>query len=56
MYKEKYLKYKLKYLDLQGQLGGGPNYIYHGTNLFYIDDIIENGLTGKYNKKNLSNN
>ena len=30
---------------------GGPNYIYHGTNLFYIDDIIENGLTGKYNKK-----
>jgi hypothetical protein len=51
MYKEKYLKYKLKYLDLQGQLGGGPNYIYHGTNLFYIDDIIENGLTGKYNKK-----
>jgi len=51
MYKEKYLKYKLKYLDLKGQLGGGPNYIYHGTNLFYIDDIIENGLTGKYNKK-----
>jgi hypothetical protein len=51
MYKKKYLKYKLKYLDLQGQLGGGPNYIYHGTNLFYIDDIIENGLTGKYNKK-----
>ena len=51
MYKEKYLKYKLKYLYLQGQLGGGPNYIYHGTNLFYIDDIIENGLTGKYNKK-----
>jgi hypothetical protein len=51
MYKEKYLKYKFKYLYLQGQLGGGPNYIYHGTNLFYIDDIIENGLTGKYNKK-----
>jgi hypothetical protein len=51
MYKEKYLKYKLKYLDLQSQLGGGPNYFYHGTNLFYIDDIIENGLTGKYNEQ-----
>jgi len=45
LYYDKYLKYKLKYLDLQGQLGGGPNYFYHGTNLFYIDDIIENGLT-----------
>ena len=49
MYKEKYLKYKLKYLDLQGQLGGGK-LIYHRTNLFYIDDIIKNGLTGKYNE------
>jgi hypothetical protein len=49
MYKEKYLKYKLKYLDLKGQLGGGK-FIYHVTNLFYIDDIIKNGLTGKYNE------
>ena len=24
MYKEKYLKYKSKYLDLKSQLGGGP--------------------------------
>ena len=50
MYKEKYLKYKLKYLDLKGQIGGGQ-LIYHGTNLFYIDDIMTNGLTGKYNEK-----
>ena len=49
MYKEKYLKYKLKYLDLKGQIGGGQ-LIYHGTNLFYIDDIMTNGLTGKYNE------
>ena len=24
MYKEKYLKYKTKYLELKNQLGGGP--------------------------------
>ena len=52
-YKEQYLKYKkykLKYLNLQSQIGGGK-LIYHGTNLFYIDDIMTNGLTGKYNEK-----
>jgi hypothetical protein len=30
MYKEKYLKYKTKYLDLQSQLGGNPNIIQEG--------------------------
>ena len=50
MYKEKYKKYKLKYLNLQNQIGG-TRLIYHGTNLFYIDDIMTNGLTGKYNEK-----
>ena len=50
MYKEKYKKYKLKYLNLQSQIGG-TQFIYHGTNLFYIDDIIKNGLTGKYNQQ-----
>jgi hypothetical protein len=30
MYKEKYLKYKTKYLDLKNQLGGGPNIIQEG--------------------------
>ena len=49
-YKEKYKKYKLKYLNLQSQIGG-TKFIYHGTNLFYIDDIMTNGLTGKYNEK-----
>jgi hypothetical protein len=30
MYKEKYLKYKTKYLDLKSQLGGDPNIIQEG--------------------------
>jgi hypothetical protein len=30
MYKEKYLKYKTKYLELKNQLGGGPNIIQEG--------------------------
>ena len=31
MYKEKYLKYKTKYLDLKSQLGGGPNKLIIGS-------------------------
>ena len=50
---QKYLKYKSKYLDLKRLLGGtkeeSNNFILHGTNLYYIDDIKNDGLTGKYN-------
>ncbi len=54
-YEKKYLKYKKKYLNLVNQLGGtkeeNNNFLLHGTNLFYIDDIIKNGLTGLYNQQ-----
>jgi hypothetical protein len=30
MYKEKYIKYKTKYLELKSQIGGGPNIIQEG--------------------------
>ena len=49
----KYLKYKSKYYKYKNQLGGtkeeNNTFLLHGTNLYYIDDIIQNGLTGKYN-------
>jgi len=54
-YQKKYLKYKSKYLALIDQLAGtleeGNDYLLHGTSLFYIDEIKENGLTGRYNDK-----
>ena len=54
-YQQKYLKYKNKYLNLKKHLGGtkeeNNNYLLHGTNLFYIDDIRKNGLNGIYNQK-----
>ena len=54
-YQEKYLKYKNKYLDLKKLLGGtkeeNNNFLLHGTNLFYIDDIKKNGLNGVYNQE-----
>ena len=36
MYKEKYLKYKTKYLELKSQLDGSPNTIQDGGSLFSI--------------------
>ena len=54
-YQQKYLKYKSKYLDLRKLLGGtkeeNNNYLLHGTNLFYIDDIKKTGLNGIYNQE-----
>jgi hypothetical protein len=54
MYLQKYNKYKNKYLTLKKLFGGtkeeNNQYILHGTSLFYIDDIIKNGLTGQYNR------
>lgn len=54
-YYKKYLKYKNKYLTLKNQFGGtkeeNNNYLLHGTNLFYIDDIKKNGLSGFYNQE-----
>ena len=54
-YQQKYLKYKSKYLDLKKLLGGtkeeNNNYLLHGTNLFYIDDIKKIGLNGIYNQE-----
>jgi hypothetical protein len=54
-YKQKYSKYKKKYLTLKNKFGGtkeeGNNYLLHGTNLFYIDDIKKNGLSGLYNQE-----
>jgi len=50
---QKYLKYKSKYLDLKKLLGGtkaeNNDFLLHGTNLYYIDDIKKYGLTGRYN-------
>ena len=52
-YQQKYLKHKSDYSDVKNMFGGTGeeenNYLLHGTNLFYIDDIVKNGLTGKYN-------
>ena len=52
---QKYLKYKNKYLTLKNQFSGTKDennkYLLHGTNLFYIDDIIKNGLSGLYNQE-----
>ena len=54
-YKRLYYKYKNKYLTLKNQHGGtkeeSNNYLLHGTNLFYIDDIKRNGLSGLYNEE-----
>ena len=54
IYKSKYYKYKKKYLTLKDQFAGtkeeGNDYLLHGTNLFYIDDIKKNGLSGVYNQ------
>jgi len=51
IYFEKYIKYKLKYLALKKQYGGGGDnveYLYHGTSFYYIDNFIKDGLQGKY--------
>ena len=54
-HKQKYLKYKFKYIKLKNQIGGtkeeNNDFILHGTNFFYIDDIKKYGLNGKYNQK-----
>ena len=54
-YKDNYIKYKKKYLELKKSIGGtkeeNNNYLLHGTSLYYIDDIIKNGLTGLYNER-----
>ena len=54
-YQQKYLKYKTEYINFNNMLGGtqeeNNNYLLHGTNLFYIDDIKINGLNGIYNQK-----
>lgn len=54
-YKNKYLKYKIKYADLMNKMGGtkeeNNNFLLHGTNLFYINDIKKTGLDGKYNER-----
>lgn len=47
-YYAKYQKYKSKYLALQDEY---TEYLYHGTSMFYLDDIRKNGFTGKYNPK-----
>lgn len=48
-YEEKYIKYFIKYHALRKQIGGEPaEYLYHGTSFFYIDNIIEYGLDGRY--------
>ena len=54
MHYQKYLESKSRYLSIKKQIGGtkeeNNNFILHGTNLFYIDDIKVNGITGKYNQ------
>jgi len=54
-YREKYLKYKSKYLTLKNHFGGtkeeNNNFLLHGTSLFYINDIKLHGLTGRYNQE-----
>jgi hypothetical protein len=51
MYKNKYTKYKNKYLKLK-HFGGSKEenneFLLHGTNLFYIDFIKRDGLSGKF--------
>ena len=50
-YYAKYQKYKSKYLALQDEYTDYTEYLYHGTSMFYLDDIRKNGFTGKYNPK-----
>jgi hypothetical protein len=51
-YKNKYLKYKLKYMNKTGGTKEeNNNFLLHGTNLFYIQDIKKDGLNGKYNEE-----
>jgi len=47
-YQKKYLKYKIKYLNLKKMLGGDPNCDSYGTKLkistgFNLDDVIKSG-------------
>ena len=53
-YYHKYIKYKSKYIKYKNHLGEATKedniFILHGTNLYYINDIKRNGLTGKYNE------
>lgn len=43
------MKYYINYTG--GTKEENNNYLLHGTNLFYIDDIKKNGLSGLYNQK-----
>ena len=48
MYYDKYLKYKIKYLNLQSQIGGGISYV--ATALFFNDTIyLVKENNGKWN-------
>ena len=54
MYKERYLKYKTKYLELKNQLGGGVNITYE-SNILIINDTINNiTLSINYNEGKIS--
>ena len=49
MFREKYIKYKNKYINLKKQLGGEPaTLLYHGTSSYYFESIKANGLPGKF--------
>jgi hypothetical protein len=49
MFKEKYLKYKNKYINLKKQLGGEPaTILYHGTSSYHFDSIKTNGIPGRF--------
>jgi hypothetical protein len=49
MFREKYIKYKNKYINLKNQLGGEPaTILYHGTSSYYFESIKANGLPGKF--------
>ena len=49
MFREKYIKYKNKYINLKKQLGGEPaTILYHGTSSYYFESIKANGLPGKF--------
>ena len=48
IYFDKYIKYKLKYLDLKKQSGGNVEYLYHGTSFYYIKYFRNDGLQLKY--------
>jgi hypothetical protein len=47
MYKEKYLKYKTKYLDLKSQIGGDPNIIQEGGVFEDVFDWLFGGVFKK---------